>query len=138
MFTERDRISRQARAEARLIGELSVGGSDRLYTDEDLGNRLTFLSGERIIGTDPYQGIYLSMPTRWTGPPTPAYLFPAENPGFEAEPAGLGDGYRKIDPWFEGSDCSPISVPHRKAGIPDRRRWKAASNVEGGSLGKGL
>ena len=138
LFTpaERERVSRQARAEARLIGELSAEGFNRLYTDEALGLKLTFLSGERIIGTDAYQGIYLKYVDQVDGAAHPAYLFPAENPGFEANLQGLGIGYRER-PLPSGARLfSDFRPPAESRELPDRRRWKASSNVEGGPPGE--
>ena len=130
---ERQRISRQARAEARLMAELSAEGFNRLYADEALGLKLTFLSGERIIGTDPYQSVYLKYADQVDGAARPAYLFQAENPDFEANLRGVGIAYRKRSLPAGERLFADFQPPPEARELPDRRRWKAAANLEGGS-----
>ena len=130
---ERERIGEQTWAETRLIRELSTGGFNRAYTNEALGFKLTYLSGERIIATDPYQGIYLKYADRVDGAAHPAYLFPFENPGFEASLRGLGVEYRKSAPSPGYRLYSDFRLPPEIRELGDTRRWEAVSNVVGGS-----
>jgi len=124
------------KADTRLIRELADRGIRTLYADDHLANRLTFLSGEKIIASDFYQGIY-SKYVQWVdGAEQAAYLFSVETPVFEQNLAAIGGGYRKIA-MEEGSRLFTDFVPPGGGTHPlDRSRWQAASNGEPGQVGK--
>ena len=71
-------------------------GIHRLYTDEALGLKLTFLSGERIIGTDAYQGIYSEIcRPGGRGRPTPPTCFRPKTRTLRPTCRGWGSGIGK-------------------------------------------
>ncbi|MBI5586340.1 MAG: discoidin domain-containing protein [Deltaproteobacteria bacterium] len=93
---ERRRAIRQeAKIDAALLQALQERGISRLYAADDLSLRLTFLSAERIIATDPYQSVSLRY-SRWVdGTSGPAYLLPGPQTDWEHNLQALGGHWRK-------------------------------------------
>ena len=99
-------------------------GIRTLYADDYLGNRLTFLSGGKIIASDAYQGICSKYVQRVDGAESASYLFSGENPVFEQNLAAIGGGYRKIA-LEEGSRLFTDFVPPEEGTLPlDRSRGR--------------
>ncbi|MBI4010962.1 MAG: discoidin domain-containing protein [Candidatus Rokubacteria bacterium] len=88
------------RGQPAAIAALEGEGPRRLYATDPWTRGLTFLSGERLVFSDPYQEIYPPAALAVDGAETVGWWVPGRSPAFEANLAALGVrfGYRPAGP----------------------------------------
>jgi F5/8 type C domain len=124
---QRRAVARQKDADSALIRAITEKGIRNLYCPY-FPDRLTFLSGEKLIAVDPYQAGYLRY-ARWVdSTERPAYLRPRSDFLWMDNLKALGGGYGKttlISGFDLYTDFSPPSGPF----VPlNRSGWSATAN----------
>ena len=122
-------VEQRKNSESALIRAITEKGIQRLYS-QHFPDRLTFLSGEKIIAVNPYQAGYLRYAQWVDGTDRPAYLYPWPDTLWVDNLKVLGGGYRKtaLAPGFA---LYTDFIPPRRPFVPlSRREWSATASQE--------
>ncbi len=102
-------------------------GLTRLYAREHLGKKITLLSGEKIIVSEPYQENYLPYAWMVDGAPRAAYLIEGGEPIFERNLRALGGGFQREQTPGVLQLYYDFQAPRKGSSLP-RAAWKAYGN----------
>ncbi len=126
---QRQAVAQRKNADSALIRAITEKGIQRIYSPY-YPNRLTFLSGEKMIAVDPYQAVYLRYAQWVDSTDRPAYLYPRPDSLWVDNLKALGGGCRKSMP-TPAFDLYTDFIPPPGPFLPlSRRGWSATANRE--------
>lgn len=126
---QRQAVAQRKTADLALIRAITERGIQKLYNPY-FPNRLTFLSGEKVIAVDPYQAGHLRYAQRVDSTDRPAYLYPRVDALWVDNLKALGGGYEKTAP-ISDIDLYTNFIPPPGPFFPvNRRGWSASASRE--------
>ena len=124
---KRQAAEQRKNKDSALIRAITEKGIQRLYSTH-CPDRLTFLSGGKMIAVDPYQAGYLRYAQWVDSTDRPAYLYLWPDTLWEDNLKALGGGYRKTTP-APGFALYTDFIPPPGPFVPlSRRGWSATAS----------
>jgi len=126
---KRQAAEQRKNTDSALIRAITDKGIQRLYS-KHYPDRLTFLSGGKMIAVDPYQAGNLRYAQWVDSTDRPAYLYPWPDTLWADNLKALGGGYRKTTP-APGFALYTDFIPPPGPFVPlSRRGWSATASSE--------